>query len=1083
TDPSITQSDLLIGESELLQLETSGKVNLSFNQTLSNLANGTYYFGVWVDVNNRIVELSEEDNTCAFELDPINVSEDKPNLVCGNLGNLEIFGDSIWIENFEVKNIGNLTAASSHIGYYLSVDRNVDRNDNLIGIAQIPPLGPSQVHPESFGTTISGLEAGNYFLGVVVDDQSEVLETSGEDNFCVINSPRIEIGNERPNLICGSLGNFRQANNTIAIDSFQIRNIGEGPSGNFGAALYLTKDLTDPESGIFLSAFDVSNLEVGGIHIENIQEELVGIPNGTYFLTIIIDYLKEVPESLGEDNICVYRNHQITIDSRLPNLRLNPLGNLRINASSLSISNLFIQNNGLEMAGSSKIGVFLSEDTTIRLNDIFLKEIPIAPLDALELRQLQVQADLSTIPNGKYFVGLIVDYQGEILETTNADNFFHFPVPIVEIFDNCALGLEVSTQNSTCGLPNGSAKAIVSSDQEDVNYFWSNGGTGPLQQDLPIGNYSLEISQGENCTINTFFEIFEVVSTPEKPSFEFFVGDNNTVVFRNTSITTDSYFWDFGDETERVEAYDTSHSYSRPGVYKVRLSAFNTCDTVSVDREVIVSADCNQKVKSKKFNDPICELNNGSIIVEVSEGLRDEAYVWSNGEIGPAVTGLAPGTYIVTINDGKGCIISDTTVLRKKEDFEIRELEVSRADCKMNNGRAEIFLVGGLSPYNFFLNGRKVNPESEESSKFILKNLPVGRNRIIVQDAQLCRAEKNLRLESTDDSKRPTIANFSFDKLGRTVEFMDKSENAVRHEWELGDGGRNSIPSPLHTYDVSKGDEFLVRLETENACNIDTFKALVNFREEDPCQFGFKVFKSPASCGQSNAYAVIQLEEGISAIGFEWLTSPGSVISRSPELAPGTYQVIMKSESCRDTLEVELEGNEEYPKANFAYEVTGSPGNFTVNFKNNSIYGDRFEWIFFNDQTQNSEEIIPTYKQGERGFLDVLLIAKNQCGADSLRDTLEISTLRRPKLLHAEPYTLSPNPNEGSFSIEGISSGVLTSLWIQDLQGRTLLQEEFLSQSTNFTMTEYGRRLTSGWYWVYVKQEGTILQVIKMQIQ
>ena len=47
--------------------------------------------------------------------------------------------------------------------------------------------------------------------------------------------------------------------------------------------------------------------------------------------------------------------------------------------------------------------------------------------------------------------------------------------------------------------------------------------------------------------------------------------------------------------------------------------------------------------------------SNGSAVVAASGGYPPYTYSWSNGAITTGITGLAPGTYTVTVNDSKGC--------------------------------------------------------------------------------------------------------------------------------------------------------------------------------------------------------------------------------------------------------------------------------------------------------------------------------------------------------------------------------------------------------------------------------------------
>ena len=119
------------------------------------------------------------------------------NIVCGFLGELTIEGNSISITGLEVLNSGTEAAGSSHIGYYLSTDDIITRDDIRIGEDFVDPLEPNQVSIESFEASITDVPDGVYFVGIVVDDLGEVPESSGEDNFCFYGTPEINHRKQR----------------------------------------------------------------------------------------------------------------------------------------------------------------------------------------------------------------------------------------------------------------------------------------------------------------------------------------------------------------------------------------------------------------------------------------------------------------------------------------------------------------------------------------------------------------------------------------------------------------------------------------------------------------------------------------------------------------------------------------------------------------------------------------------------------------------------------------------------------------------------------------------------------------------
>ncbi|MDW8158939.1 MAG: T9SS type A sorting domain-containing protein, partial [Bacteroidia bacterium] len=68
----------------------------------------------------------------------------------------------------------------------------------------------------------------------------------------------------------------------------------------------------------------------------------------------------------------------------------------------------------------------------------------------------------------------------------------------------------------------------------------------------------------------------------------------------------------------------------------------------------------NKRITDAKCNDQF----TGLVELTVTGGTPPYAYLWSNGKTTKDILGVAPGTYIVTITDSKGCVQRDTAIVR-----------------------------------------------------------------------------------------------------------------------------------------------------------------------------------------------------------------------------------------------------------------------------------------------------------------------------------------------------------------------------------------------------------------------------------
>jgi uncharacterized repeat protein (TIGR01451 family) len=132
---------------------------------------------------------------------------------------------------------------------------------------------------------------------------------------------------------------------------------------------------------------------------------------------------------------------------------------------------------------------------------------------------------------------------------------------------------------------------------------------------------------------------------------------------------------------------------------------------------------------------PTCTSNNGSIDIEVYNGVQPITYSWSNGSTMQDLTGLPPGTYTVTVSDVNGATAERTFTLTAEPELNLGGFsfvlnDVPRFPCPgTNDGIAVIPLyptagmnpwsgVNGVPPYNvtFLIGGSPVAPGGTDNA-------------------------------------------------------------------------------------------------------------------------------------------------------------------------------------------------------------------------------------------------------------------------------------------------------------------------------------------------------------------------------
>ncbi|PTX19320.1 gliding motility-associated-like protein [Pontibacter mucosus] len=137
----------------------------------------------------------------------------------------------------------------------------------------------------------------------------------------------------------------------------------------------------------------------------------------------------------------------------------------------------------------------------------------------------------------------------------------------------------------------------------------------------------------------------------------------------------------------------------------------------------------------------ICNGTLGTISARVTGGNGPISYKWSSGQTTATITGVAAGTYTVTVSDGKGCAITKSftvTQVNGPTDF---TLSATQETCGRSDGSVTISsVVGGTAGYKYSADGKTYQTGTT------LSNLAAGTYTIYVMDANGCTVSKSVTI-------------------------------------------------------------------------------------------------------------------------------------------------------------------------------------------------------------------------------------------------------------------------------------------------------------------------------------------------
>lgn len=280
-----------------------------------------------------------------------------------------------------------------------------------------------------------------------------------------------------------------------------------------------------------------------------------------------------------------------------------------------------------------------------------------------------------------------------------------FTSATVDITEPTALDFTITSTDATCfGFCDGTAEIVVTGGTPAYSYEWLTvagdpivGGTGSAVVDLCEGNYTVEATDDNGCTIGQqpvvidgFPEIIGSVFTNDADCA---VANGNATVFASGGNPPFTYQW--FDVTMTALAGETSNVLLDvfSGTYFVTVTDDNGCSETFM---ATISDSNGPDVVFDEINHPTCFGEcDGSIAITASGDNPPFVYIWNpDGIIAEDPTGLCAGDYILEITDDLGCTsFYDTTLVDPAEI--IATADITGTECGLCNGAIDLTVSGG----------------------------------------------------------------------------------------------------------------------------------------------------------------------------------------------------------------------------------------------------------------------------------------------------------------------------------------------------------------------------------------------------
>lgn len=488
----------------------------------------------------------------------------------------------------------------------------------------------------------------------------------------------------------------------------------------------------------------------------------------------------------------------------------------------------------------------------------------------------QTTKDLSMIPAGTYTV-TVTDNNGctKTAEATINDN------PIT-------LNLNaVPVANTTCNGGNGSINLTVTP-ANTYTYLWSGGETTEDLSNLPPGTYTVTVTFGVNCTNSTSVTINDNPNLPNGTgtTTQSTCDQNNASINLTPSggVAPYTFLWSGGETTEDLSSI-------LAGTYTVTITGNNGCT-----KTVEFTVNNNNppfNVTGVVVNNTTCINGNGSINVSIAPP-NTYTFEWSNGATTEDLSGLAPGTYTITVTQIGSCTqTADFTINDNPLEPNINPVIVN-ATCDLPNGSINLTVNGGVPPYSYLWSTGATNSN--------LSMLVPGDYQVTVTGANGCTRTADITVNNnnpiinisgnTVDNTQclPNVGNGSI-----TVTVTPPNPNYT-YLWNTGATTKNlsALPTGSYTITVSAGGTC-----TETA----TFDI-----QDNPNTPNITGTFVQTTCDLSNGSINITVGGGTTPYTYLWTN--GAITQDLSAIPAGDYTVtVTGSNGCTNTAEYSISNN------------------------------------------------------------------------------------------------------------------------------------------------------------------------------
>jgi hypothetical protein len=439
----------------------------------------------------------------------------------------------------------------------------------------------------------------------------------------------------------------------------------------------------------------------------------------------------------------------------------------------------------------------------------------------------------------------------------------------------------VSTNILCSGANNGTAGVTVNGGVEPYSIIWNTGTTTPQIENLPAGNYTVQINDasGQQLILSTS------ITEPARLSLSGTVkptecNSNSGSITTTISGGTPPYqiLWNTGDTINNLINLKT-------GSYLITITDANGC---KVQQNYVINEITTLNAILTPSKLACHEEGKGSIEMTATGGDAPYTYLWSNGATTQNITNVNSGRYTVVITDNKGCTITRSATIS------INRLNASFSVIQPNcagdtTGSVSAQIINGTGPYQY--------KWSNGDTTAINNNISSGWYTFTVTDVNGCTFTRNINVPAPTPITVTAVVSAN-DCSGADSSLVVKlNPSGGSQPYTIYLNGQNTA-NPIIVNNTGK---YTVTITDAKGCT--TTEVIDIVRPES--NFNATVTSTNPACNEEYGSASINVSGGISPYTAIWSDGATGLIRN--DLKPSTYTIqITDAAGCSQQLETVL---------------------------------------------------------------------------------------------------------------------------------------------------------------------------------